>query len=136
MPFYLLQLEALAISIANGVLGGWLYDLIWVPVNVLAGKKRFLMAMVDLLFWLLFTLITYLIHLKSNAGEIRFYNLLGVAGGFFVYRCLFHQPVVKFLSRLFVIIFAFLRFVRHFFFHPLALIYSKLSSGLRSLFSR
>lgn len=87
----LLQLKSLGVSISIGIFGGCLYDFYRILFRLLKWRTRWLTAFGDALFWGVFTPAACILLFIGNAGEVRFYTFLGIAGGFFVYYRLFHR---------------------------------------------
>ncbi|MEW6182830.1 MAG: spore cortex biosynthesis protein YabQ [Bacillota bacterium] len=99
MPGFILQIKSFGISMSIGVFGGWLYDLYRVSFQLLKWRSRFLTAIGDASFWLVFIAAACFFLFVGNAGEVRFYTFLGMAAGLLIYRRFFHRRMVSFESR-------------------------------------
>ncbi len=55
----------------------------------------------DMIFWIIATFVTFLLLIARTNGEVRFYILLSLLAGFFVYRVTLSSFVLRFLLFLF-----------------------------------
>lgn len=84
-------------AIIIGILGGFFYGLIrlfriYISHNILA------MYFEDIVFWLLYAIVTFLTMLCINYGSIRPYILIAIAIGFIFYSLLIHNYVLMVLN--------------------------------------
>ncbi len=79
------QLAIFALSLGLGFLLGVLYDVIR-AVRLSVTRSKIVLVICDILYFILFGLISFLFILALNKGEIRFYIIVGeVIGAFFYY---------------------------------------------------
>ncbi len=76
------QLFLLTVLIGGGM--GLLYDGLQVFRHTLP-HNRFWIQLEDALFWLLAVFAVFLILLRANAGEVRFFSIFGLFGGMGLY---------------------------------------------------
>jgi spore cortex biosynthesis protein YabQ len=65
---------------------------------------RLLLAVFDLLFWILAALFSFTMLFKVNGGEIRLYAFIGLALGWGLYTLAVGSIVVKFLVKVYEIV--------------------------------
>lgn len=85
--------SALALSVSGFILG-MAFDLYRV-LRRLSSPGKWLTIACDSLFWLVYTVWTFVLLLRVNAGEVRFYVFLSIALGFGVYFWLFSRQMIS-----------------------------------------
>ena len=79
------QLAIFALSLGLGFLLGVLYDVMR-AIRLSVTRSKIVLIICDVLYFILFGLISFLFILALNKGEIRFYIIMGeVIGAFFYY---------------------------------------------------
>lgn len=86
-----------------GLLLGLLYD-IYRAFRMITKPGRLLLAVFDLLFWILAALFSFAMLFKINGGEIRLYAFIGLALGWGIYSLTVGSIVVRFLVKVYEII--------------------------------
>jgi len=86
-----------------GLLLGLIYD-IYRAFRMITKPGRLLLAVFDLLFWILAALFSFTMLFKVNGGEIRLYAFIGLALGWGLYTLAVGSIVVKFLVKVYEII--------------------------------
>ncbi|RDI38419.1 spore cortex biosynthesis protein YabQ [Falsibacillus pallidus] len=61
-------------------------------------RKRWLVFINDVLFWVMYGLFTFYILYKVNFGEVRFYIFIAILCGFAAYQALFKKAYLKLLE--------------------------------------
>lgn len=91
------QIYAFALTIAAGLTLGVLFDLyrLWRRAT---HPRRTTTAISDILFWLIATPLTYVYLLMGNWAELRFYVILGLLLGLFLYFAVFSTLVVNMVT--------------------------------------
>lgn len=84
------QVTAFALTISLGLLAGFIYDF-YRALRRSLRLKRAGSFLGDLLFWLTLTVFVFGMLILINAGEVRFYVILGMALGALVYFSLFSR---------------------------------------------
>lgn len=88
------QLRAFFLLVAMGFVAGVVFDAYRVLRQALRLKRR-ATNLGDALFWLLITVLTYLLLLICMAGEVRFYVFIAMAVGACLYLRLFSRSKIK-----------------------------------------
>ena len=86
-----------------GLLLGIIYD-IYRAFRMITKPGRVLLAIFDLLFWILAALFSFIMLFKVNGGEIRFYAFIGLALGWGIYTLVVGSILVKFLVKVYEIV--------------------------------
>lgn len=102
MSPFLIQLRAFAFTVLGGIFTALLYDFYFAYMRF--RKKRMNSYIGDLIFWVVSTVMVFVILLRGNWGEVRLYVFMGWALGIFVYRKTVHAKMVKLLLWLFKLI--------------------------------
>lgn len=82
------QMYAFFITVVAGASVGVLFD-VYRLFRAQMRPKRWLSALCDVLYWVVVTPVVFFLLLLGNWGELRYYVLLGMALGLFVYFSLF-----------------------------------------------
>jgi spore cortex biosynthesis protein YabQ len=90
------QVYGFAATIAAGLSLGLLFDLYRLWRRATRPRKA-VTALSDILFWIVATPVTYIYLLMGTWGELRFYVLLGLLLGLFLYFTVFSVIVINFL---------------------------------------
>ena len=93
------QAVAFVVAIGLGVAMGVFFDLFRV-LRRLARHKTVATAAQDVFFWLISTLLMFVLLTGLNQGEIRGYHFLGLILGAIVYLLTFSRHLVAFLLRI------------------------------------
>ena len=93
------QVYGFAATIAAGLSLGLLFDLyrLWRRAT---GPRRAVTALSDILFWVIATPLTYFYLLVGNWAELRYYVILGLLLGLFLYFSVFSILVINLISTL------------------------------------
>jgi spore cortex biosynthesis protein YabQ len=84
-------------TVYTGIIIGFIYDLNRVIRRVFK-PGVWIVGIMDLLFWLVVSVIAFLVLLYANDGEIRLYNFIGLAMGWSLYVLTISSWVIKVLS--------------------------------------
>ncbi|WP_088105926.1 spore cortex biosynthesis protein YabQ [Halalkalibacter urbisdiaboli] len=99
-------------------------------------KKRpsfhLLVALNDILFWIVQGLVVFYVLLKINNGEIRFYIFLALLCGYAAYQAIFRSYFQLFLDRMIQFSIGFYKFVKRLF---IVLLYQPIKYVLQLLYS-
>lgn len=88
------QLAIFGSSLGLGFLLGILYDIMR-AIRLSLTKSKIVLIICDILYFILFALISFLFILALNKGEIRFYIIAGEVIGAFFYYVSFGLTVIK-----------------------------------------
>ena len=94
------QVQAFGLTVALGILMGFLFDCYRVLVRFIRPAK-WLTQVADLLFWMVLAAVVFSILLLGNWGEVRAYVILGLIAGLGVHLRWFSQMTLRCLQRLF-----------------------------------
>ncbi|UMZ75281.1 spore cortex biosynthesis protein YabQ [Natranaerofaba carboxydovora] len=103
MGFLYEQLFTFSVSIVYGIFVGVIFDF----YRTLRGKKkinRILSDVLDLLIWLVITVIFIFVLLSSNWGEVRAYVFMGLVMGVLIYYSFFSSFITEGYRNLFSLI--------------------------------
>ncbi len=103
------QMHTFLLSLVLGVVICIFYDL-FRAMHLTIIKGFFEVLVTDLVFWLVFSVITYFFLLLRCSGFVRFYVLIGITVGFLLFRITFS----KYILRIFIIVVKFCVAVLHF----------------------
>lgn len=104
------QFLTLGLMLASGVLIGLLFDL----YRVLAHELRFprwMIPLLDLLYWFGATLLTFRVLFYSNFGQVRVFVFLGLFAGYTLYFLVLSVRAMKLIRWIIHMIKAFIRFM-------------------------
>lgn len=87
------QLHTLVNMGIGGVMTGLLFDL-YRMVRGVVRPRRLLTDLGDLLFWLIVTLIMFVILVSDNWGQVRVYVFLGWSIGLLLYRAVLSSSII------------------------------------------
>lgn len=99
-------------SLALGVFLGVLYDAFRV-IRAFLPQKRFVVAIFDILFWLVATILLFAFILTVSGGIMRWYVLLGVFGGAFLYMASLSIIVYKTLRTMVLVLKRLMQMLTH-----------------------
>lgn len=97
------QISVFILTVAIGMLAGFCFD-VYRAVRNLFRLRKIGTFLGDILFWLVFTGLSFYILLLGNAGEVRFYVFIGFAIGAFIYLQLLGKYTYPAVEWLFLII--------------------------------
>lgn len=97
----IVQLQEFLVTVAIGMLSGFCYDLYRVVGQRLRLKKLGV-SVGDLVFWILLTVLVFILLYLSNAAEVRFYVFIGIILGALVYLRFLSAPVTKAVNAFFL----------------------------------
>jgi spore cortex biosynthesis protein YabQ len=97
--FVTYQVVAFAVTIALGVFIGLASDVFRVIRGTFRPSRRALFFY-DLFFWILITVITFLVLLSSNWGEVRAYVFIGLGFGAVIYAVVLSRPCYRLLEQI------------------------------------
>lgn len=86
------QFILFAYTILTGMFAGLLYDFCAGLLQVCRVRKGMAVHAADILYWLALTVVVFTVLWYYNQGEVRFYILLGLGAGAWLYHCLFRRP--------------------------------------------
>ena len=81
-------------TILTGVLAGIIYDF-YAGIGYVCRLRKVAVHVGDILFWLVLTVVVYALLWYYNQGEVRFFVLLGLGIGAWLYQRLCRQTVRK-----------------------------------------
>ncbi|MGE4282578.1 MAG: spore cortex biosynthesis protein YabQ [Clostridia bacterium] len=81
-------------SIVGGLIIGLVFDIFRILRRVIK-TVNFITYIQDILFWIIVTMIIFLLVFVTNDGELRWYEFLGVVLGIIFYNLLFSTYVIK-----------------------------------------
>lgn len=132
------QLSIFVSSLGLGFLLGVLYDILR-ALRLSVTKSKIAVVIFDILYFVLFGLITFIFILALNKGEIRFYIIIGELIGAIFYYISLGIAVIKITDKLIALLKHFYSFVFKTISVPLRLIkkaFSKLFCSSRKLFMK
>ncbi|WP_242836849.1 spore cortex biosynthesis protein YabQ [Desulfotomaculum nigrificans] len=109
------QFYYFALTIFVGMVCGFCYDLYKVTRGTLR-LRRLGTALGDVLFWLMLTLVVFVLLLLGNWGEVRLYVLLGLALGAVIYLHFLSRRATSLLQWAFRVVHQFLKLLLKVFF--------------------
>lgn len=80
-----------------GICFGLLYDF-FRALRKTAPMNSFRVALTDLMFWIFFTVITFVILRMTSRGELRWYEFAGLLSGIFFYFLLFGSMIAGWMA--------------------------------------
>lgn len=92
------QLTCFLFSLGMGFLLGILYDVLR-AIRLSFTKSKIALIIFDVLYFVLFGILTFLFILAFNKGEVRFYIIAGELLGAFFYYIAFGIAVIKFTDK-------------------------------------
>ncbi len=132
------QLAIFALSLGLGFLLGVLYDIIR-ALRLSITKSKIVLIICDIVYFVLFGIISFLFILALNKGEIRFYIIIGeLIGAFFYYISLgtavikITNKAVSLLRKFYTLVFKIISAP----FRGLAKVFSGIFKKLRKLFKK
>lgn len=88
------QILSLLVMIASGLILGILFDIYRVVASQLH-FRRWLIALLDMVYWIIATVFVFLMLYLSNSGEARLYVFLGLFMGTIIHYVYFSQLTIK-----------------------------------------
>lgn len=85
-------------TVIGGMVVGFVYDIFRVSRKIIK-TKNIIVYMEDIIFWILVSLLTFLVLFVSNAGQIRGYAFIGLILGVIIYAFLISYYIVRGLVR-------------------------------------
>ena len=104
------QLAIFGASLGMGFLLGVLYDVMR-ALRLSVTRSKIVLVVCDVLYFILFGVISFLFILALNKGEIRFYIIFGELIGAFFYYVSFGLAVIKITNKLVALLRRFYAFV-------------------------
>lgn len=92
------QVSSFLITVCIGVILGLIFDLYRIFRGFIK-PKWYVTQIGDLIFWILSTIIAFIILLQGNFGEVRIYVFIGFSLGLFSYIKLFSKKVQRFILK-------------------------------------
>jgi spore cortex biosynthesis protein YabQ len=102
------QFVTLFMMFSSGLALGVLFDMF----RVLFGKFKFLVPLLDILYWIVATILVFWLLLYSNEGQLRVFIFLGIGIGICFYFALLSRAtiwLIKLFIRIVLVMFQFLR---------------------------
>ena len=81
-------------TVIGGMVVGFVYDIFRVSRKIIK-TKNIIVYFEDIIFWLLVSLLTFIVLFISNAGQIRGYAFIGLILGVIIYAFLISYYVVR-----------------------------------------
>ncbi|UWE03775.1 spore cortex biosynthesis protein YabQ [Laceyella sacchari] len=97
------QWTTMGLMLGSGILIGVILDFYRV-VTQRFRLKRWIVSLIDLLYWMISSLLVFGLLLWSNWGELRFYLFIAICLGFLLYFRWFSQLVIRFIRVLFQLV--------------------------------
>lgn len=97
------QVEIFFLSILTGIFLGFFYDLIRFLRRIIKHSMLFIQIQ-DFLYWLIVSIIVFLVLLYKNNGEIRVFFILGMFTSMIFYFFTISAFIIKILLRLYFIL--------------------------------
>jgi spore cortex biosynthesis protein YabQ len=126
------QFIFIIVSIYAGLMIGLLFDL-YRTINLVTRPGKFFQGLMDILFWLTATVITFIILLRADYAMLRIYTFMGLALGIFIYSKLFSVYVLKFYRWMVYSVINSVRFSIILITFPFKLLYNVLWSPVNAL---
>lgn len=120
----IIEVDVFIKVIALGAVCGLLYDILRIFRRIKA-RGYIATGIEDLLYWVVSAVIMFIFIYKENGGIIRAYIIVGMAAGMFLYEMVLGRYMVKYLTKLFKKIFAFLDKIFGKFFKKLSFLLKK-----------
>lgn len=120
-----LEVQFFLTSILYGILLLVVYDCIRI-IRRIVPHKGFFVALEDILFWLVASIVIFIMIYERNNGTIRGFAILGMLLGMVIYNQLLSQLVVKGITRIIKTIIKAIKKVLSILFRPFAFIAKKL----------
>ncbi|NLJ40272.1 MAG: spore cortex biosynthesis protein YabQ [Clostridiales bacterium] len=86
------------VAVCSGLALGLIYD-IYRAVRIIIKPKRWFVAILDFLFWILATSLVFYTLFRINGGEIRLYIVIGLALGWGIFALSIGGIVTKILVK-------------------------------------
>lgn len=93
------QFQSLGLMIAMGVWIGASFSVYQYFIHP-GRKARWILLIIDPVFWILQALLLFVLLLPVNEGRLRVYLFLGTALGFSVYMTFLEKPFMRFFDRI------------------------------------
>ncbi len=87
-------------TVYAGIIIGFIYDLNR-AVRRSFKPGRWIIGILDLIFWLVVAVVAFIVLYYANSGEIRFYNFIGLTAGWGLYSLTISQWVIRALEILY-----------------------------------
>lgn len=126
------QLIYFSSTILSGFLVGIMYD----TYRIIKGtgrSKKVLIAISDILFWILQALVVFLFLMLTNNGDLRYYTFIGILLGLFTYFKLLTRIIQTILIRILLLISKLFSIIKNIVLLPIKLITYIFSYILASL---
>ncbi|WP_167955320.1 spore cortex biosynthesis protein YabQ [Anaerosporobacter faecicola] len=127
-----LEVQFFLTSILYGILLLVVYDSIRI-IRRIVPHKAFFIAVEDLLFWIVASIVIFLMIYEKNNGTIRGFAILGMLLGMIIYNQLLSRLVVKGITWLLKTIIKGIRKLLHVIFRPFAFLFRKGAKGFRAV---
>lgn len=108
-------------STAGGILTAFLFDLFRIKRKTIK-TSAFMVYVEDLIFWILATIIVFLIAHFFNNGELRSYIFIGTLVGVSIYICLFSRVITTAVLKIIQMITVSVLFIYKLFIYPIRII--------------
>lgn len=91
------QLLTYGVSVLCGMGTGFIIGLS-LEIKKVIGVKKVLVAIWDILFWIMLSSLVVIVNYLYSGGEIRFYVFLGIFSGILLYFCTINWVVSKIIN--------------------------------------
>lgn len=92
------QCRLFVLAVVLGMTGGFIYTFIPMAAVYL---NRAVKNMCDVLFWLLYAIMVFLVMLRVNNGEVRPFSILGIFLGLVIYHTVFEKYACRIIGIVF-----------------------------------
>lgn len=103
------QIISFLVTIGIGFLAGILFD-IYRVIRSLWQPRKIGTFIGDMVFWIILTIVAFILLLLGNWGELRIYVFLGICLGYYIYQRRFSKKTQKIIKKIIVI---FLRGIKY-----------------------
>lgn len=87
-------------AVYMGIIIGFIYD-IYRVVRILSNPTKLVTGIMDILFWVTVTLLSIIGFFYVSSGEIRLYNIIGLAIGWMLYLLTLSRYIIRLLKIIF-----------------------------------
>jgi spore cortex biosynthesis protein YabQ len=94
-----MQWAAMGLMMGSGLILGVVLD-VYRALKIRLHLRGWVVSLVDLLYWTGSALLVFALLMWSNRGELRFYLVVAVLLGFFLYHRWFTRPVLRIIRRI------------------------------------
>ncbi|WP_099190917.1 spore cortex biosynthesis protein YabQ [Tepidibacter mesophilus] len=93
------EIYILFVTVYGGILMGIIYDF-YRGIRCNINNNKIIRCIEDILFWVIITIISFLILHRANSYDLRYYNFTGFIVGVIIYFNTVSKYILKFLCKL------------------------------------